>query len=673
MNNKFFLWLYLLLSYSTHVSAINIGTLNRMSLEELMQVPVTGSTLTDESLKTVPSAVTVFTREQIEQMGFNYLHELLDLVPGYQTQRVIESPTLYSYSARGRRNGSQSKEVLLLLDGRILNNPRIGSSNPVMINLAQIERVEVIRGPGSALYGSGAYNGVINVVTRKNTNEIELEIGSLNRIATQMLGSKKGDSWQADIYVQAARDQGQSYNVDDNFNPNPTVRFNTRDPMQSANLDLSLRYQNTSLHASHRQQRTKDFYVIETLRNNFNQSYHEVDQINLEQEIHWSDAIRSNLILAWEQTTQHLDTQATAPGVLAPISRPSSREPLLGKARLAGRYWQFKWHNDWQLGNQNSAQFGLEWLDNQETEANADNNFNGEQLATAHFPIDYYGNFEHSSPIGLLNSRRALGIYGQYLYNLTHEMKLTLGLRYDNYLSIGTRLSPRVGWVYSPSNNHTLKLLYGEAFRAPTLDETSLINNPLILGNPILQHEVVKTWDVIWLTHTKNAYFSLGWFLNHYENPISTKIVSGNIRTFANMENSRSQGLELEASHQLNGNWLFRGTFTHFTQLPDTALREADTLASLLINYERDRWNWNLTGVYHGSRAMLTGTTVQTLDAHWLFNSKLRYRFNKSWSGYAQVKNLADKNYQTAPQGNRLTEGVPNRGREGSIGIEYRF
>jgi outer membrane cobalamin receptor len=116
-----------------------------------------------------------------------------------------------------------------------------------------------------------------------------------------------------------------------------------------------------------------------------------------------------------------------------------------------------------------------------------------------------------------------------------------------------------------------------------------------------------------------------------------------------------------------------RGTLTHFTQLPDSAFREADTLASLLINYDKARWNWNITGVYHGERDMLNGNTMQSLDAHWLVNTKLHYQINKSWSSYAQLKNLLNEDYQTAPQGNRLTEGVPNRHQEWAIGIEYAF
>jgi iron complex outermembrane receptor protein len=666
-------WLTTLLIFAVHAEESDVSDLLKMSLEELMEVSVTGSTLTNESLQTVPSAVTVFNRQQIEHLGFDYLHELLDLVPGYQTQREAESSTLYSYSARARRNGSQAKEILVLLDGRMLNDPRTGAANPLMINLDQVEKVEVIRGPGSALYGSAAYTGVINIISRQNAKEVKLGIGSHHRINGHILWSQQQHDWQLDVYAQADQDQGQTYNVDDNFNPRAEVRFDTTDPRQSADVDMALRYHDTLLRLSHRQKATDDFYSIETLANGFSHNSYQQQQINLEQSINWSDAIHSHLTFGWTQTTQGYDAQITAPGALTSISKPSSAEPLLAKVSQKGKLWHLKWHNNWQLSERNSTQFGMEWLSSQETEAKGDNNFNMAQLTNGQFPIEYYGDLDQSTQIGTLGSRRVLGIYAQYLHTLATRTSLTVGLRYDNYHDIATRLSPRLGIVHPFTNNQILKVLYGEAFRAPTLNETGLINNPVILGNPNLTHEIVKTWDIIWLTTAKNIHSSVGWFFNHYDHPISTKIIRNNVRQFANVESSEAQGLELEASYQLDPHWLVRGTFTHFTKLPNTLFREADTLASFLINYEQESWSLNLTGIYHGEREMLTSNTKLTLANHWLFHTKLHYHFTDNWIMSFQIKNLLNEDYQTTLQGNRLTEGVPNRGREWLLGVEYRF
>ncbi|MDZ4261918.1 MAG: TonB-dependent receptor plug domain-containing protein, partial [Pseudomonadota bacterium] len=162
-----------------------------LSLEQLLHVPVTGSTLTEETLKTVPAAVSVFTREQIDRLGVDYLYELLNLVPGFQFNRNASNGAAYTYSARGRRSTQQSLEVLLLIDGHVVNDPRAGSPDITLplYPLARIERLEVIRGPGSAIYGSSAFNGVINIVTRKQQKSFALAYGSQQRRQLESLWS----------------------------------------------------------------------------------------------------------------------------------------------------------------------------------------------------------------------------------------------------------------------------------------------------------------------------------------------------------------------------------------------------------------------------------------------------------------------------------------------------
>src|SRR4051812_1232375 len=88
-----------------------------LSLEELMQIKVVSSTLTEKSLRTAPSSVTVFSHDQIKAMGIDYLDELLNFVPGFQAFRQADSGGEYYHSSRGIRSGTSSREVLVLIDG----------------------------------------------------------------------------------------------------------------------------------------------------------------------------------------------------------------------------------------------------------------------------------------------------------------------------------------------------------------------------------------------------------------------------------------------------------------------------------------------------------------------------------------------------------------------------
>ena len=115
-----------------------------MSLEELLQVKVTGSTLTQENLLTVPAAVTVFTYEEIKRLGLDHLDELANLVPGFQSYRSAQSPLENPISSRGRLNSLEAPELLVMVDGQRVDGPRSNGTTVAYPKyaLAYIERVE---------------------------------------------------------------------------------------------------------------------------------------------------------------------------------------------------------------------------------------------------------------------------------------------------------------------------------------------------------------------------------------------------------------------------------------------------------------------------------------------------------------------------------------------------
>ena len=147
-----------------------------LSLEELMQVKVMSSSLAPESLRTSPASVTVFTSADIAKLGITTLEELCAHAPGFQS--YISDRGLPTLSARAR-NGSRSNEVLLILDGQRLNESYSGALNFTtgLTSLEQIERIEFIRGPGSAVYGANAFLGTISIFT-KVKNQVKASVGT---------------------------------------------------------------------------------------------------------------------------------------------------------------------------------------------------------------------------------------------------------------------------------------------------------------------------------------------------------------------------------------------------------------------------------------------------------------------------------------------------------------
>lgn len=642
-----------------------------LSLEQLLEVPVTGSTLTEESFKTVPAAVSVFTHEQIERLGVDYLYELLNLVPGFQFDRNTSSGVAYTFSARGRRSTQQSLEVLLLIDGHVVNDPRAGSPDITLplYPLAQVERLEVIRGPGSAIYGSSAFNGVINIITRKQQKSVALAYGSQQRRQLESLWTGQLGEWSLDSFLHAYKDNGDEFVVADSFSRAP---IGTRDPREQVAANVALIHGQTRVNLTYSRTETADFYQSDNTGNNYNANERTFWHLAVDQGFTWLPDTQSKVALSYQQFTYDFNMLLSGPGQLAPVSRPSSMEPFRGDARLAGESWRFTFSNDWSINPESSAQWGLQWARHEETDASALGNFDLEQLIQRRFPINFYGDEGKIFPLGSEDSQDNLGIYVQYLRNLRDTTRLTLGGRFDEYPDITGRFSPRLGLVEQLSETYSLKLLYGEAFRAPTLAEIGLKNNPVLVGNPELNHEIVKTWDLILMGTWRATNLSINVFQNRYEQPIETAF-AGNVRTYANGARERSRGVEFEWLQELSSHWSLRATYTYMS-LPDTAFREAENLASVEINYAAQKWNWNLSGFYQDERQTpITDSLQQTLDDFWLLNTRLRYELSPRWDVTALIKNLTDTDYSTPAQGLGKTDGVPNRGREFSVGLNWQF
>ncbi|MCE3253610.1 MAG: TonB-dependent receptor [Cellvibrio sp.] len=646
-----------------------------LSLEQLLDVPVTGSTMTEETIKTVPAAVSVFTREHIDRLGMDYLYELLNLVPGFQFDRNASNGLAYTYSARGRRTTQQSLEVLLLIDGKVMNDPRAGSPDiPLPLYPAsRIERLEVIRGPGSSLYGSSAFTGVINIITRRQQKSFALAYGSRQQRKLEGAWSETLNGWDTDAFVYAYRDNGEEFVLPDSFSGNP---INTSDPREQFAVDLRFKQGDTNLDFSYNGAEAGDFYQSENTANGYNLSERELWHFSFDQGFEWLANTRSQVALSYQQFSYDFKLYLTGPGALVRASSPSSAEPFRGDAGLAGDSWRFTFSNDWSIDAQSSAQWGMEWTRHRETEASALANFDLVQLSQGQLPITYYGEEGKVFPIGTEEARGNIGAYVQYLRTLRESTRLTLGGRFDDYEELDGRFSPRLGLVEQLNQVYSLKLLYGEAFRAPTLAETGLINNPLLYGNPDLNHEVVKTWDLILMGNWKATNLSLGVFENRYEDPIQIVFV-GAARTYQNSPGEKSQGLEVEWTQELARHWSLRTTYTYM-DLPESAFREATRTGSFEVNYSEEKWNWNLLGYYQDERQTPVTRTasnngMQALDGFWMLNTLWCYHFDAGYELELQLKNITDEDAATPAESLDKVGGIPNRGREFSVALEWNF
>lgn len=615
----------------------NTGDLLTLSLEDLMQIQVVSSTLTEKNLRTVPSSITVFTHTQINAMGIDYLDELLNFVPGFQAFRQADSGGEYYHSSRGGRSGTSSREVLILIDGKRIN-AEFAAGSVHMISLKNFEKVEVIRGPGSAIYGSNAFLGVINITTVKNKDMVAMLAGSNNRTQAQLFKTAQLGEWNLDFFANAYRDQGQAYIVEHSTTHTP---YNTRDPIDGYDVDLKLGTLKSQLSLTHFERKAHDFFLSEKTSNEFNESDVSDSSIHFQQSFDWAAEVATNYSLRYHHRTSYLQFPLIPPSVNATFEEAS---------------FEFNLHNSWLINDTHSMQFGLE-----------NRQINSEAV-----------NLNVGASSVLINEdyqRDVVGLYVQNQSVFAHDTELTLGARYDHYSQVGAAFSPRLGLTHQLSDIQTVKLLYGKAFRAPGIGDLTLTSNNSLIGNPDLKPETIATWELVWMGSWEKSSV----IITAFDNKVADSIVqgfgeNGTTRMYVNAKDSqRSQGVELEYLAQLNESWQVRSQYSLFNELPEAAFRQADSIASLIINYENQDWNLNFSANYADERKMISGENFVKLDPYMLLNGKLQYSFNKKFRGYLQAKNILNEGYLTPSQGTILRAGIQNRGREIVVGLDWEL
>jgi iron complex outermembrane receptor protein len=184
----------------------SVGDLGRLSLEELSEVQVTSVSKHNEPLSRAPAAVYVITSEDIRRSGAVNLAEALRLAPNLDVERL--NTASYTVTARGFNSPESANKLLVLIDGRSVYTPLASTVfwESLGVVLADIDRIEVISGPGGTLWGANAVNGVINVITRKAGDTQGLlantGIGGADGLASLRYGGKLGETAAFRIYGQ---------------------------------------------------------------------------------------------------------------------------------------------------------------------------------------------------------------------------------------------------------------------------------------------------------------------------------------------------------------------------------------------------------------------------------------------------------------------------------------
>lgn len=499
-------------------SVLKVSTLKELSLEELMNITVITASGSEQTISEAPSTIRVVTAKQIEECGYEQLEDVLRNMEGVDLIHIGGyMPTIIYF--RGLY-GAENLRTLLLIDG-IRENNMVGSNDLAgpAYSMHNIERIEIIWGPASALYGADAFGGVINIITKKgaamNNLHYEKEYGTFNSSADRlMFGAKKNNidfSFSGSLYST----DGPKYT---NRNPYYTGAFVDKARSFYGNITHTYKKFKTTLgyRAFNTPMSWGNFLNSSTkalgLPNQGNQNSGAIGII--------TEDIRNEKPSLYESfsRTAFLQTEFTASPKLSIFARTTYRKTGLGDksyiylsidTNLAPgidtahiyRIPTFNYSN--RIKGEISAIFspfenhkiyaGIQYFqDNLET------GNRGEILDTNKYNVDGVPvtNLYPTMKPRVYSIRNNFGSYLQYVLTtkLLNKTSFTAGLRYDKNTDYKNPFSPRIAIINQPNDKFTIKLLYGTAFRAPTPSEVA--SQITSYGSKAVNPEKVSTYEM---------------------------------------------------------------------------------------------------------------------------------------------------------------------------------
>lgn len=651
-----------------------------------------------QALRRAPAVATVITAEDIAAMGATDLDQILESVPGIHVNRSANN---YSplYVVRGVVS-QFTPQVLILQNGIPMttlfqgNKGNLWGGYPV----EHIARIEVIRGPGSALYGSDAYSGVINIITKSAADTpgtaVGVRAGSFtSNDAWVQHGGKLGPV-DVSAYLRAGHSDGFKSIIDADAQTRNDTLFGTHASLApgSVNVGYDALDANLDLHLD--KWRLRAGYKLRDKMGTGAGITSALDPVGQQKseritsDLSWTDpqfgknlAVGAMLSSLQYMQLTPIDYQLFPPGLRFPtgsfpnglIGGPDTWERQLRLSAFAN-YTGFKGHH---------VRIGIGHDDLDLYRTHETRNFNYTAGGTP-IPLPSVIDFSNSNPFLLPQHRKIDYGYLQDEWAFATDWAVTAGIRHDRYSDFGGTTNPRVAVVWDAALDLTAKFLFGRAFRAPAFIESYGITNPVALGNPKLKPETNNTLEAAfaWQART-NTQVNLSVYRYTMNNIIRTvpNAVAGTGATYANTGGQSGHGIELETNWDVNRDLRISANYAWQRSVDATNGRDAGYAPRHHLN---GRGDWHFSSMlmlstqvnWVAGRKRATGdlrapvADYTTLDMNLWSN-----RGNQKWNVGLAVRNLLNSTVlepSLAP-GLALPHDLPMAPRAISLQLSYKL
>ena len=643
------------------VVTLNILTLNEATAAEQVPQVVVSATRSEQSSVTTPSSITVITREEIEASGATHLSDILGNQADIQLQDLFGDGSRTTISMRGFSGGNAAANVLVIVDGRRLNNPDLRAPDLNSISLKDVQRIEIIQGSAGTLFGDQAVGGVINIITRQP-----------KQARTQLEGSAGSYNSRG---LRAMRSESLANGVDYRLSAERNNSDNYRDHNQQ-------RYTNVMANTGYRYGANRVFLEAQHVAENL-QLPGALGQPLLEQDRRQADPTYPD---------QYNDS-------ITNILRTGLSQSLTGNWRMEGELT----HRN---ANLNGIAFATN-IDQHRKHTGATPRLvgviehgNSETLATLGADLDYATyEFSSDSPyISNINAKQnEQSLYAQAVTTFSPRLETTIGLRYarvdfditDSFaFPTGQTMKDNVLVKELGVSSHInpqwrLFLRRDENFRFAKIDENTYAP-PGVIGLDT-QTGVSYEAGTEWRRGPSQVKFLI--YELRLDNEIDFDSTASGPGGFpganTNLDPTRRKGMTLEA-HTRAGEYLglsaqfayvdakFDGGSFDGNAIPFVAAQRAQ----LAANYGLNRWgllHWHLFGElqYTGQRYQDSDydNTLARLPALTLLNLAANYD-HTTWRISARINNVANKKYNNYAVYNSY---YPAPERNAMLSVTYRM
>lgn len=615
----------------------------------------------EQKVTEAPSWVSIVTAREISLYGYRTLSDILNSLSGF----YINYDRNYGYlGIRGfGLPGDYNTRFQLLINGHdagdnIYNAVYIDHAMPINVDL--IERIEVVRGPSSSLYGSNAFFGVINIITKSGrdlqTTEISASLGSQGTWETSVQYGERFSSGAevlvSGTYYTSDGDTSLYYPEFDDPATNNGIAEDA-DGDQSEQVFLQYSYEDFSLNFVHssREKIVPTASYGSVFNDPGNQSTDDRDYLDLKYLTLLDNDAELLVRFTYDQYTfigDYVFDYGAPDGI------------VVNRDEAYGDSWGTEIQYSIPIGDKHHLITGVDYQDNiRQDQSN----------------FDITGVY--------LDDKRDTDQWGVYLqdeYQLNEQWIINFGLRHDNFDTTESSTNPRLGLIYLPDKTSSLKLLYGTAFRAPNVYEIYYNDGDIEQKSPAnLLPEDIKSFELV---YEKNTSTGLHWVASLYNNQVENLIVlvtdpADSLLVFQNVDEAETTGADFEISKKFENKLDI--TVSLSTQKTEDAtsgielINSPQNMAKLLLNMPLSGDNV-LAGFelqYQDERRTVADDKT---DAFILVNLNVLAReVAKGLTVSATVYNLFDEEYSYPGSEEHDQDQIKQDGRLFRVKLNYMF